>query len=117
MNYQSQTLTFLILALACALINAQTSPSNCGYKGIDYSGFSNSSSWSFVVPGTNPTTYYWNVCNSASKCASIKPNTPASCQFQSNVYRNTGDLSSGTFVNSSQGVGIKYTTSGSPCKV
>ncbi|KAF2068795.1 hypothetical protein CYY_009880 [Polysphondylium violaceum] len=114
----------LIAIIFIGAISAQSAPSNCmttlGGKKYNFSGFGNSTSWSFVVAGTNPTTYYWNVCAAASKCNSIKPTTPASCQFQSNTYRNTGDLASGSFVNynagSSGGGAIKYTTTGSPCK-
>ncbi|KAF2068690.1 hypothetical protein CYY_009987 [Polysphondylium violaceum] len=115
-------LTLLVFALTCALINAQTSPSNCVYNGIDYSGFSNTNnSWSFVAPrGASTVTYYWNVCKAASKCSSLPPEA-AVCQYQLNYqkqfqYYSIGDLRTGTFTDVDVGVGIKYTTSYEVCK-
>ncbi|KAF2072449.1 hypothetical protein CYY_006242 [Polysphondylium violaceum] len=114
-------LTLLVFALTWALINAQTSPSNCVYNGIDYSGFSNTTnSWSFVAPrGDSTVTYYWNVCNVASKCSSV-PTGAAVCQYQLNYktwqYYSIGDLATGTFTNVDVGVGIKYTTTNNLCK-
>jgi len=122
---------FLIITLLCivsiSIIHAQSVQSICtlesGSNKYNFAGFSNATNWQYVYStGNNKMTYYWNVCNPASKCTGIA--TAAVCQYSTRLgyfidagdYNNVEIQALDPTVGTLGGKLVYYTSPGNPCK-
>ncbi|EFA77997.1 hypothetical protein PPL_08642 [Heterostelium album PN500] len=109
--------TLLILVAAIAIVSAQNCKLNAYGKNYDFSKLANSTSWS--VQDASKATYYFNICQTASKCTTINPQCSVCQQGPTDTQPKADCGHVNAIVNSlSNGVAGGYITytGGSTCK-